>query len=167
MKLALKNFDDVADALVELGKRETVIAKKEADMNKKLQEVKDKFMGETLTERTEADFIKQKVEEFCLVNKAEFQKVRSKDFAHGVIGYRNNPPKVTMLNRKYNIKTVLELLKRIFKGDYIRSKEEIDKEAILASYSTGEVNDAKLASVGLKIDQDETFFIDIKWDTFQ
>ncbi|MCC7158850.1 MAG: hypothetical protein IT281_04870, partial [Ignavibacteria bacterium] len=42
--------------------------------------------------------------------------------------------------------------------------EEIDKEALLSDYSSKDITDEKLASVGLKIDQGETFFVKPNWE---
>ena len=69
------------------------------------------------------------------------------------------------LNRKYNVKTSIELIKKIFSGAYIRIKEEIDTERILTDLAQEKLNDEKLASVGLKVDQDEKFVIEIDWET--
>jgi phage host-nuclease inhibitor protein Gam len=167
MEVKLKTFEDIEPALVELGKRESFIAKKEAEMNTKIQEVKDKFEQDTIAQRSEADLIRTKITDFCKSNSREFTDKKSKDFTHGVIGFRTNPPKVILLNKKYNLKTAIELLKKVFTGDYVRSKEEIDKEKILSDYASEKLNDDKLAAVGLRVDQDESFYVDIKWDNLQ
>lgn len=165
MDVKIKSFEDVEPALVELGRRESFIAKKEAEMNKKIQEVKDKFESDVIAQRSEADLIRRRIEDFCKSNSNEFKEKKSKDFTHGTIGFRTNPPKVQLLNRKYNLKTAIELIKKIFKNSYIRTKEEIAKETVLADYAQKKLDDSKLASVGLKIDQEESFFVDIKWDS--
>lgn len=167
MKVQINKFEDVEKVLYEIGTREASIAKKEADMNKKITEIKDKFAADTIADRSEAELLRVKIQEFCESNKAEFNKVRSKEYTHGIVGFRNNPPKVIQLNRKYNVKTSIELLKKIFKGKFLRVKEEIDKEQILAEYSQEKIDDSKLASVGLCVEQGETFAIDIKWESLQ
>ena len=168
MKMAnitIKTFDDVEPALLELGKSEASIAKTEAAMNEKLQNIRGKFELDTAADRANKELIAQRLEAFAVANKAEFAKERSRMFIHGSIGFRTNPPKVTLLNKKYNLKTAIELLKKIFPGSYVREKEEINKEAILTDYAGKTIDDSKLAAVGLKVDQDETFTYDIKWDS--
>lgn len=162
--MKFKTIADLENGLYEIAFREAEIAKKEAVMNQKIQTIKESFDENTRTIRSEADLIRSDIKAFCIKNKFEFEKQRTIDFNVGSVGFRTNPPKVTLLNRKYNLKTALELTKRIFTGAYIRVKEEIDKESILADYSQKKITDEKLAGVGLKIDQDESFSIDIKWE---
>lgn len=165
--MKINNFEDVEKALSEFAQTESSIAKKEAEMNAKIQKIKDSYDEDTRGVRATRDLLYSNIERFCISNKFEFIKQRSKSFIAGVLGFRTNPPRVQLLNRKYNLKTALELIRKIFKGKYVRSKEEINKDEILVDYSSGTITDDKLASVGLKIDQDETFFVEINWDSLK
>jgi len=167
MATQIKAFEQLDAVLLKLAGFETVIAKQEAAMNGKIQKIRDEFDQATADARKEKIVIEQDIEVFCRSNKVEFEKARSKDFVHGSIGFRFNTPKVGVLNKKYTIKTAMELIKRIFEGKYVRTKEEINKELILADYAEKKIDDEKLAAVGLKIDQDETFYIAIKWDQIE
>jgi phage host-nuclease inhibitor protein Gam len=98
----------------------------------------------------------------------DFEKVRTREMVHGAVGYRTNPKKVSLLNRKYNWETVVQLLKKFKWGkDYLREITEVNKEAIITAASGDDpvLSDNKLAAVGLKVDQGETFFLEIKWDS--
>ena len=161
------SITDIELGLNEIAKSEAQIAKMEAAMNGKINSIKEKFNDDSRELRAESDLLRSEVEVYCIKNKFEFDKQRTKEFTIGAIGFRTNPPKVQLLNRKYNLKTALELIKRVFTGSYVRVKEEIDKETILADYSQKKINDESLAGVGLKIDQDETFFIDINWEKLE
>ncbi|MCS7054083.1 MAG: host-nuclease inhibitor Gam family protein [Ignavibacterium sp.] len=158
--MVIRNFQDVEIALGELTKQLSFIQKQEAILNKKITEARKKFDEDVADAQQIVDVIKNDIEQFCIKNKNEFEGKRSMEFKYGKIGFRINPPKVSQLNRKYTVATTLELVKKVFKGLYIRIKEEIDKDIILADYREGKLNDKKLASVGLKIDQGETFFIE-------
>jgi phage host-nuclease inhibitor protein Gam len=162
--MKFSSISDIENGLYEVAKREAEIAKKEAIMNLKIQGIKENFDEQTHTLRAEADLLRSDIEAYCIKNKYEFEKQRTIDFTIGSVGFRTNPPKVALLNRKYNLKTALELVKRIFPKSYLRVKEEIDKETILADYSQKKITDGQLAGVGLKIDQDESFSIDVKWE---
>jgi phage host-nuclease inhibitor protein Gam len=157
-------FDDVNRVLFELAQLQSAISKKEADMNSRIQKVKDKFDEETKDARAAKELLEKEISAFCLLNKAEFQKNRSKTLLFGKVGFRTTPPKVTQLNRKYTVATTIELLKKIFTGKFLRTKEEVDKEALLAAYASGELTDDKLAAVGLKVDQEDQFSYDIDWE---
>ncbi len=153
------------ELLLELAKRESFIARKEADMNAKIQKIKEKFDAETEEARKERKFYFDEIERYAFLNKKYFDsKVRSAQLIYGKIGFRIGTPKVMLLNRKYNWKTVLELLKKVFGKKYVRTKEEPNKEAIISDAAQKKLDDAQLAAVGLKIDQNEKFFVEIDWE---
>ncbi len=162
--LMINSFEEADLKLLELGKHESFIAKKEAEMNAKIQKIKEKFDQETEHARAAKLAIEKDLQTFCLLNKKEFADKRSRKLMHGVIGFRTGTPKVLLLNRKYNWKTVLELLKKVFPGKYVRTKEEPNKDAILADVAQQKLDDQQLAAVGLKVDQDEKFFVEIDWE---
>lgn len=163
--MRIVSYEDVNNALFDIGKAESLIAKKEAEMNQKIQVIKDKYDNETIAEREAAADLRKRVEAFCKANKGDFMKTRSNPLVHGVIGFRNNPPKVIQLSKKWTVKSSLEFLKKLFNGKYIRAKEEMNKDQIMADYAAGIIDDSKLAAVGIRIDNDETFFIEINWDS--
>lgn len=166
-KLLISSYEEADKKLLELSRIEAGLAKKEADLNSRIQSLKEKYDAETADVRAQKNLIEQDIQAFCLQNKADFLKQRTKKLVHGVIGFRTNPPKVNILNRKFTTKTVLEFLKKLFEDRYVRMKEEIDKESILADYSQGIIDDSKLAGVGLRVDQDETFTYEIDWESLQ
>lgn len=160
----IKKWEEIPKQLQELAKNEATLAKKEAQMNEQINRIKEKYAAETKERQYIVDTLRSEIEAFCIKNKSEFDKQRSREFQFGVIGFRISPPKVVLLNRKYNMKTVIELVKRVFSNGYLRIKEELDKETILADYSQQKLDDSKLAAIGLKIDQDETFFVEPKFE---
>jgi phage host-nuclease inhibitor protein Gam len=160
----IKTYEELEKALKEYAVNDVALAKKEAEMNQKINKIKEEFDEKTKELRYVIDTTSGEIEAFCNNNKKDFEKNRSKEYQFGTIGFRTSPPKVAILNRKYNTKTVLELIKRVFKSAYIRVKEDLDKESILADYSQKKLDDSKLASVGLKIDQDEQFYITAKYE---
>jgi phage host-nuclease inhibitor protein Gam len=160
----IKTYEELEIQLKEYALNYAALAKKEAEMNEKLNKIKQDYEEKTKELRYTTETIQGEINAFCTKNKSDFDKVRSKEFQFGTVGFRVNPPKVTLLNRKYNLKTVLELVKRLYKKAYVRVKEDLDKEAILADYAGKKIDDGKLAGVGLKIDQDEQFFITAKYE---
>lgn len=161
------SYDDVNECLLELGKAESIVARKEAEMNTQIQKIKEKYDKETEEQRLLAADLEKKIESFCNANKGDFTKQRSNMMTHGVVGFRNNPPKVVQLSKKWSVKSSLEFLKKLFNAKYVRSKDEMNKDQILADYAAGIVTDSSLAAAGIRIENDETFFIEINWDTIQ
>lgn len=166
-KLIINSYEDIEKQLLEYARADAFISKKEAELNAKIQNLKEKFDDETKEVRATKNLIENEIYSFCVQHKADFIKQRTMQLIYGKIGFRINPPKVNLLNRKYNIKTAIELIKKIFGEKYIRTKEEIDKEAILSDYAQEVIDDSKLAGVGLRVDKDETFFIEPDWEKLQ
>lgn len=164
----LETFDDANQALLQLGRIESLLQDKEAELNEKIQRLRDEF--DLMTARTvqSKEMLSAQLEKFALANKNEFEKERSRTLLHGTIGLRWTPPKVGLLNPKYNWDSALELLRKFKWGkDFIRTKDEVDKEALLSAISQKEIDDSKLAAVGLKIDSKENFFYEINWESLQ
>lgn len=162
MKLA--TFDDVAYALGVMAKHQALIKKKEGAMNEKITALKRRFEEETSDANAELEQLKIQVEDFCNKNQSAFDKQRTMVFVTGKVGFRTNPPKITQLNRKFTVAASIELIKRVFRGSYIRIREEIDKDLILVDYRNKKLTDQKLAGVGLRVDQGETFFVEPDWE---
>jgi phage host-nuclease inhibitor protein Gam len=160
----LSDYNAVNKHLHDIGVNEAMIAKKEAQMNEQMQKLKERFNEETKDARAKIKVMSEEIEIFCIQNKADFEKKRTRTLTHGVIGFRTATPKVALLNRKYNWKTVLELVKKVFVGKYVRSKEEVDKEKLLSDVSQNILTDEQLAAVGMKVDQDEKFMYEIDWE---
>ncbi len=160
----IRTFEECDGTILKIADCEQEIAKAEAEMNEKIQTVRDEYERKTNVTRAMKEGLSAELERFSIANKDAFEKTRSKNMVHGAFGFRSTPPKTALLNRKYKWDTVLELLKKLGLVKYVRTKEDVDKEAVLASYAAKEIDDQKLAAVGMKIDQEEKFFIDIKWE---
>ncbi len=80
----------------------------------------------------------------------------------GTLGFRTGSPKLALLSRAFNWERVLALVEQ-FWPSFIRLKKEVDKEGILAMHSQAAdktASDAELKRLGLKVTQEETFFIE-------
>lgn len=85
-----------------------------------------------------------------------FGKLKSAASNLGLFGFRTGNPKLVLLNKKWKWNDVMIALKSLGKSEFIRTKEEIDKDGLK------KLEDAELAVLGLRIDQDEVFFIEPK-----
>lgn len=89
-------------------------------------------------------------------NRERFAKKKSIELTHGRIGFRIGTPKLALV-AKWTWKKVLAALQGMrWTYRFTRIVEEIDKEAILAS----KLDPATLAQVGVKIVQEESFFVE-------
>ena len=95
-------------------------------------------------------------------NPAAFGRRRSIDFGHGVAGFRTGPPRLKTIARcKWD--RVLQSLRGCNWGAaYIRVKEEINKEQIIADIGAGRLSDGDLRQAGARVVRDESFYVEPK-----
>jgi len=94
-------------------------------------------------------------------NPDQFPKNRkSLDLANGTLGFRSGTPKLALLNRKWTWAKALTAVRTLLPA-FIRNLPEIDKEALIAQRGEETIQYA-LPHVGLKITNDESFFIEPK-----
>ena len=131
-------------------------------MDTELQQVREKYEA-NLAEL--ADFCATKtalVHAWAEANPEEFGKRKSIEFVHGTIGFRTGTPKLkTLLKWKWDM--VLHAVKNstMFK-EFVRVKEELAKELILAAVSQGKLSETDLRAIGCQVVQEESFFVDPK-----
>jgi phage host-nuclease inhibitor protein Gam len=82
---------------------------------------------------------------------------KSIELLHGRIGFRTSTPALKTV-AGWTFKRALEVIDRLF----VRTKEELDKEAVLAAYARGDLSDSELKRVGLRVAQEESFFVEPK-----
>lgn len=99
------------------------------------------------------------LETWSSANVAEFGKKKSLELSGHTIGWRTGQPKLVTLS-KWTLKKVLENLleqpKKI-RDLYIRTKQEVNKEAFIARRDD---HPEELAALGVKVTQAETFFFE-------
>ena len=88
---------------------------------------------------------------------AEFADRKSIHFPAGVIGFRTGTPKLKLV-RPRTWDHVLAALQSAGLGGYVRTRAEVDKEAILADRHV--LLAKELRALGLKITRDESIFIE-------
>ena len=101
----------------------------------------------------------------------EFPKDRkSVVLLSGVLGYRTGTPKLALLSRTWTWIKVVCALKGAGLQTFVRLKEEVDKEGLLAAHSTATnkvASAGQLQTVGLKVVQEETFFVEPDLSKFE
>lgn len=123
-------------------------------MNSEITAVKEKYETNISKLQDEKDEAFEMLQAYAESNPELFQDKKSLDFTHGTIGFRTGMPKLSP-RKGFKWPAVFELVKqRLTK--YIRTKEEVDKEALLADRN---VLADQLKDVGLEVVQDETFYV--------
>ncbi len=137
-------------------KHQSITAKKDAELTK----IREKYAVE-LTEhqknREEAFGI---LRTYATENHDElFSKKKSMETTHGVLGFRTGTPGLKQL-KGFTVASSVNLL-REFAPEYIRTKEEPAKDKLIADRDNEGMAEL-MAKVGLKVTQDETFFVEPK-----
>lgn len=131
-----------------------------AKMDEQITKIREKYAAqlESIKEVKEEQF--ELIKTYCEEQKTQlFVKQRSIDTPHGKVGFRTGTPKLKTL-KGFTWAAATNLLKVVL-PDYVRTIDEPAKDRLLADRDT-EVVQTKLAEVGLFVDQDETFFVDLK-----
>jgi phage host-nuclease inhibitor protein Gam len=144
--------DEANDAIAKVGIAQRERARIQADMNDELAKVKQRFEEEAKPFNEQIEALSKGVQTWCEANRAALTrdgKVKFANFPAGEVKWRMRPPKVTLRA----VDTVLETLKRLGLSRFIRTKEEPNKEAMLAEPQALE------GLAGVKFEQGEDFVI--------
>jgi phage host-nuclease inhibitor protein Gam len=130
----------------------------EAAMNKAIEQVRSKYQNGILECKQLQEEVMPILEAYAISTKDTWEG-RSTDLTHARIGFRMGTPKVDKL-KGFTWDAVLELIKsnKALARDFVRTKEELDKKAILdADPKTKATLEAKAKIV---IVQEETFYVE-------
>lgn len=136
----------------------------EAEMNERINSIKDEFQGEIiyLTREKEKQF--EVLETYAKEQKDNWGRRKSVELLHSIIGFRTGTPKVTK-DKKFSWENILDLVKEKFPS-LVRVKCELDKEAIITMREEKEFLDLQKACY-IDVVQDETFFVEAKMQELQ
>lgn len=128
---APQSRDELVENIRTIGDLTRQRARLAATMNDGIAELQEQYAqaAEPLNERIGA--LQAGVHVWCEANRASItnnNKVKFADFVTGIVKWRSKPPSVIL--RK--VESVIEVLKANDLNRFIRTKEEINKDAILA-----------------------------------
>lgn len=93
---------------------------------------------------------------YALENEKLFDKKKTYSMTHGEIGFRTTTPALKPL-KGFTLASVVKLVKE-FLPSYVRTKEELDKESLIAKRDEPAVA-VLFDKCGFEIKQEETFFV--------
>ena len=149
--MMIGNWRSVDKALEEIGTIDLGIGEIASAVGRRLHEILDEYSREIsdLTERRRG--IEAAVESFCLLNKGEFEKKRSRQFHYGRISFR--------LAERIEVPEDLEdaaiaTLKKLGFSDCVETRERLDRNALK------KLPDSDLARCGIRRIREDHFRID-------
>ena len=152
--------EQMEQAFADYAKADARQQKITAEMDVAMTKIREKWQDELqkLTETKDNAF--DVMQAYAMENRDElFSKRKSLETTHGTIGFRTGTPKFKTL-KGFTWNAVVEKMKEFLPG-YVRTREEANKEKLLADRESEEVV-ALFPKVGITVVQDETFFVEPK-----
>lgn len=132
---------DVARDIRVIGDLQRSITREETAMNDAIAAITAKHQPTVDALKISLQELQHGVHGWCEAHRAELTedgKSKTANFITGTVNWRNDPPSVTVRNAEQ----LLPTMKNLGLGCYIRTKEEINKEAILADRAAAETKDS-------------------------
>jgi len=158
-----KSIDHAENIMADYAKTDAEMAEITAIMDQEITVIRNKFADklQELAEKKEEKFLQLQL--FAEQNKQLFEKRKSVEMAHGLLGFRTGTPKLKA-KKGFTWASVTSLLKE-FLPAYVRTTEEPAKDKLLADREIP-ANQLLYKKVGIEIVQDESFFIELKKENF-
>ena len=158
---ALATREEAEAAMNELAQAANFKRKLAAQRDKLVLEINRRFEGDFADLETALALKTDLLRVWADAHPEEFPKGRkSLDMLSGTLGFRTGTPRLALLNRAWNWEKVTAAVCQ-FLPNFVRSKPEVDKEAILGQRDEAAIQ-AVLPRCGLKVSQDESFFVEPK-----
>jgi phage host-nuclease inhibitor protein Gam len=158
---SLKSREDADAAVARFVDRQLKNVEAIGKMEAEIKEIRDKYRVQVNSLEEEIENLFEQLEQWAIVNPGLFADRKSLEFAHGTIGFRTAPPKLKPIG-KFTWERILDLIQcepKLAKK-YIRIKNEVDREALLADRD--DLGPETLETIALRVIQDETFYVDPK-----
>lgn len=149
-------FDSAMDTIATLQVRLRIL---EGKRDKDIQRARDAHAPEIDAASDQLKATLALAEKYAAEHRAEICPPgrKSNESALAVFGFRLGNPTLKTLSKRWTWESVLEAVRTKFKGRFVRTKEELDKDALKA-----QLDDEQLASVGCRIEQREDFYVEAK-----
>jgi len=157
---AIENIEHLEATIDDIARLEVQLRAKEARRDRAIQLVRDEHDGPIEEQKKRLKSLVGLAETYCLARRAEVfpGKAKSASSALARYGFRDGNPTLALLNRKWTWDSVLAAIKTSCILGLIRTKVEVDKEAL----KTACLTDAQLAAIGTRLDATERFFVESK-----
>lgn len=153
------NRDQAERVIGEYAHVDAKIQELTAEMDQKITKIRDQYADKLDPLRETRDEKFKVLQFFAEKNKALFDKKRSMDLTHGVLGFRRGTPKLKT-RKGITWAAVVELAKE-FAPDWVRTKEEPAKDIMIAMREEPEAVE-RMNKIGVLVDNDESFFVELK-----
>ncbi|MGH2645262.1 MAG: host-nuclease inhibitor Gam family protein [Chitinophagaceae bacterium] len=147
------------DAFAEYADSDAWQQKLTAQMDVQITKIREKYSDELQILQEVKDAAFEQMQAYATDNRDQFGNRKSMEFSHGVLGFRTGTPKLKT-KKGFTWPSVTNLLKT-FLPAYVRISEEPAKDRLLADREDPAVSQL-FDKVGIYIDQDESFYVELK-----
>ena len=157
--MTVKTIEDAENCMAAYATADARLERITATMDEKITSIRKQYADEL---QQLSDIKQQKLDElhfFAESNAQLFDKKKSIDMSHGVIGFRTGTPKLKPM-KKFTWAAITELLKHHL-PNYVRTVEEPAKDKLLADRDDERVSKL-FPKVGIEVIQDESFYVELK-----
>ncbi len=147
-----KNLDEAAEFLCQIGKERRAIDKIQANLNEQVDELKTQAMADAGPHQEKVNQLVEGLFAFAEANRNELTdggKHKTVELPTGIFAWRMTPPAVNLRG----VKEIIASLKTLGLTRFIRTKEEVDKEAMLKE------KEVAATVKGVTISQQEEFVV--------
>lgn len=132
-----------------------------AKMDGELDKVRKKYTEQMAQHQTTVNDSFSAIQQYALEYRdEEFKAKKSQDWGVALVGFRISAP-ATKLRKGFTWASVMTMLKEKDMKQFLRTKEEVNKEMML-EYREDEEMAENLLACGVVFDQAESFYIDVK-----
>lgn len=156
-------MDEAANVMANYARIDASIRKINAEQDLAIAKIREKHQDKLAALGQEKQESVEKLEFFARNSPELFTKRKSFEFAHGTIGMRTGTPALKTL-KGFTWASVLNLTKSIL-PEYIRTKEEVDKERLIMDRELETVA-VKMKECGVQVIQEESFYVEAKVEEF-
>ena len=129
-KLHFVSIEQVQSAIKEIGDLSREYTRLTTEMNDKIGATSEQYAPKLKALKEEIEPLQKAVQEYCEANRdelTEFGKTKTANFVTGEVQWRQRPPSVAIRGAE----AVMEFLQRMGFDRFIRTRQEINKEALL------------------------------------
>ncbi len=155
------SFEDAQLASQTFAQQQNRLSKLEAKMNEEINKVKSKYQDDITEIKENIEEPMQILEAYANEQKGNWGKKKSFELLHSIIGFRTGTPSVCK-SKKVTWEFITEqLAKTKDMLCFVRTKQEINKEAILAEQDENVLKRLK-EDFMVEIEQKESFYVQPK-----
>jgi phage host-nuclease inhibitor protein Gam len=125
-----QNNGEAAADIKRIGELQRDLARTQADMNDAIAKITAQYQPHIEKTSNDLKRLQEGVQAYCEAHRSELTsdgKVKTANLVTGEVQWRQRPPSVSVRG----VDAVIEALKRLGLGRFVRTKEEVNKEAIL------------------------------------